>query len=401
MDSRKYIFDEFDSPPVYNAGQWYQHTTNFSIDLNDQDQADNDWFSITGQQLGNSDPKHYVYFDDVRLFRPCDVMLRCTKAHGQICPTITTQQWPNNPITVRDISNASDIHLKIYNNPAQPVYDQTFHNGNGLPDFHLSRFALGYPATAIYQYDLEISNACGGFKQTGNIQVFDTALYNASPIWVDSTANWTVTPIPCCLNALVLQNMQIVGDVSYIVRDQITVQSGVSVAPGSNVIIQAGNVVELDSVEFDGTSSSVEILEIPCPNRMAGEGGCCAEGNMMVINAGVIQAPSDSLYPQPQLVSASVEDSESGEILHRFGLWAYPNPVHENLSLGFSLDRTFNCNLHAYDINMRPTLTLLESQSFKEGDHVIHVDVADLPAGIYFVQLIAEGNTASVRVVKQ
>lgn len=98
MDSRKHIFEELDIPySTYTAGQWNFHTVGFQIDLNDQDHRDNDWFSITGQRLGNSDPSHYIYIDDVRLFRPCDVTMRCAKTHGQICPSVAIQQWPNHP----------------------------------------------------------------------------------------------------------------------------------------------------------------------------------------------------------------------------------------------------------------------------------------------------------------
>ncbi|MFN8394222.1 MAG: hypothetical protein U0176_06045 [Bacteroidia bacterium] len=66
--------------------------------------------------------------------------------------------------------------------------------------------------------------------------------------------------------------------ISYIVRDQITVQSALPQASGRNVIIlQAGNVVEIDSAEFDGSVSSLEILEIPCPQRCA-QGQDCGRG---------------------------------------------------------------------------------------------------------------------------
>jgi hypothetical protein len=403
MDSRRYIFDDFEvAAGTYTAGQWYEHVSNFSIDLNDQDEVDNDWFSITGQQIGNSNPRHYMYFDDVRLFRPCDVTFRCAKTHGQICPAAGVHQWPNNLMSVSNISNASDLHLKIYNNPSQPVFDQIYHNGNGLPDFHLSRWALPLNlASGNYEYDLEISNACGGFRKTGIVQVFDTALYNASPVWVDTAANWSVTPIPCCLTNLVLQNMQIVGDVSYIVRNEITIQNGVSVAPGSNVIIQAGNVVEMDSVEFDGSNSTVEILEIPCPNRIAGEEGC-AENASMVIDGGVavqqyIKVPEieDSNSTDEEY---SMEFNESGESLNEFSLNIYPNPASDVLTLDFYLPSQGLVKASLMNASGVKVSDVMSPTVLDAGDHSFSVSMKAVPSGMYFLQFQRGNDLKTIKV---
>ena len=254
----------------------------------------NNWFSITGVAIGNSDPAHYMYFDDVRLFRPCDDALECSPTHGQICPSIAAMLPPNDLLKVSNIGNASDMHLRVTTILGQVLYDSTFHNANGLPDFRLPRSIFPpTTATANYPFSLQISNACGAVRNEGSVlRIADTALYNPSLPWSDPTANWTGVPIPCCLNALYLQNMQIVGDVSFIVRDQIIVNGGVTLAPNSHVIFQAGNVIELVSAEFDGTNSSLEILEVPCPNRMAcGNGGGCGGGQWSWIK-------TDSWFPR-------------------------------------------------------------------------------------------------------
>jgi hypothetical protein len=372
------------------------------LDLNQPNDMGNTWFSISGLTSISSVHREYTYFDDIRLYRPCDQILECIPTHGQICPSVAILQAPGDLMRVSNISNASDLHLKIYASNSQIIKDTVYHNANGLPDFRFTR--LGLPistAAAIYQYDLEITNTCGGFKKTGNIQVYDTSAYNPITPYLDTTANWTGVPIPCCLSSITLQNMQIVGDVSYIVRDQITVQNGVTLAPNSHVTLQAGNVTELSNVEFDGTNSTLEIIEVPCPQRCAQ--GC--GGGAMVMDAGEFLIPQQpSTESQPSVKSeeaplpyiASANPAANSETR----LWAYPNPFEKEFQIGFTLPKTSVCTIMVLDIQMRPVRTIIQNKEMQAGTHQLPADLSGLPSGIYLLHMRACGRTLHLRVVK-
>jgi hypothetical protein len=405
-NSRRRIFDDFTiTHPSINTGQWEQKASSFSIDINDMDDMEDDWLSITGQVLGDSDPRNYIFFDDIRLYRPCDDALECSPTHGQICPTVATMAPPGDILRISNISNAKDLRLKIYMNNGAIIKDTTWHNANGMPDFRFTRLDLPIStAPATYQYDLRITNDCGGFRKTGSVFVQDTASYNPVTLWSDPTANWTGVPIPCCLDQLFLQNTQIVGDVSYIVRDQITVLNGVSMAPNSHVTLQAGQVVELYGVDFDGTTSTLEIVEVPCPNRMACGQGCA--GGSMVMDAGEFVMPVQVAADSQATVKGNVTPTAPTEIAKpaiaaETRLWAYPNPFEKEFQIGIALPTPMACTVLVQDLQLRPIRTVTQDKELPAGSHQLNVDLAGLPAGVYLVQLQAGGRNYHQRVVKQ
>ncbi len=404
-DRRKIVANETIYEGQAASGVWNNYNTSFTLDYNHPDEMDNTWFSITGNTSISSTYREYTYFDDIRLYRPCDELLQCVPTHGQICPTYAFPHAPGDLMRIGNIANASDMHLKVYASNSQLIKDTVYHNANGLPDFRLTR--LGLPistAAAIYQYDLEITNLCGGVKKTGSIQVLDTASYNPITSYIDATAHWSPAPIPCCLSTLTLQNMLIVGDVSYIVRDEITVQNGVSIAPGSHVILQAGHVTELSNVEFDGSNSTLEIIEVPCPSRMACGNGCA--GGAMVIDAGELVMPVQIAADSAPAVKGSAVPTTSVEtatpaIETATRLWAYPNPFEKQIQIGIALPETMTCTVLVQDLQMRPIRTVLQQKEMPAGTHEIAVELGGLPAGVYLVQLQAGSRSYHQRVVKQ
>ncbi|MEY3444922.1 MAG: hypothetical protein RLZZ519_3203 [Bacteroidota bacterium] len=406
-DRRRVISDLEVDNTMFTPGQWYSYSTAFNLDLNDPQDMGNRWFNISGATSISSGYGKYMFFDDVRLWRPCDDILACYPTHGQICPSISVLQAPGDLLRVSNIANASDLHLKISALSGTIIKDTVYHNANGLPDFRFTRLDLPLStATAYYQYDLEITNACGGFKKTGNIQVYDTAAYNPIVPYRDTTANWTGVPIPCCLNTLTLQNTQIVGDVSFIVRNEIIVQSGVSLAPNSHVTLQAGNVTELSNVDFDGSNSSLEIIEVPCPNRMACGNGC--GGGAMVIDAGQFVVPETlSSFEDSVENLAAIKSNSQSTMLEEppmpqeISLGAFPNPFAKDLQIGFELPEEMVCSLQVTDIHLRTVKIALKESKMPAGSNQLVLDLGNLPSGIYFVKLEANGRMFHQRVVKQ
>jgi hypothetical protein len=386
------------------AGSWYHYSKFFNLAMGDSDTKDLTWFSITGNTSISSQYREYMYFDDVQLYRPCDVTNECYTGHGQICPEVFTPSAPNSLLRARNISNATKVELWLHATNGSLVYHVNHENRNGMPDFTLSRLALPAGiATAFYEYKLQISNDCGGLEYAGSIHVQDTALYNLNPVWVDTAANWTQTPIPCCLSNLTLQNTQIVGDVSFIVRDQITVQNGVSVAAGSHVTLQAGQVIELTNVEFDGTNSTVDIIELPCPNRLACDG---SGGGTSVIDNGVAQ-----VLPQEQGEAAPVSNGmpqmvtkemiEETKQVHESAISAYPNPFLDQFKAVVTLEADAKVNLSVLDIQMRHVQDVFVDAELKAGEYEYSVDLKSHPAGIYFLRMEANGMLFHQKLVKQ
>jgi hypothetical protein len=293
------------------------------------------------------------------------------------------------------------------------VYDTTVHNANGLPDFHLSRFALPYLAAAQYLIDVQVSNRCGAVISAGHeVVINDTVLYNPSPIWNDTTRNWTEVPVPCCLDTLLLENVSITGDVQYHVRSRIVIRGGVTVTPNSDIVIQAGHVIQIDTVEFDGSNSSVEIIQVPCPNRMAC--GNCDDGVVsdMVMGGANPGLATDSrgfgISTERPLEAVPVEAKQASAenvAIKDLALWVSPNPVQRNnggkLKVGFTLPEPEVCSLQIMDMQNRPVKVLLRDESLPLGDHVLEVDVSGLASGVYFVRLMAGERVLVEKVLVQ
>jgi hypothetical protein len=409
-DTRNYIFANFSAAiGTYTAGQWYSFRPDFEIKFKDK-HKDLRWFSITGKGFSNSNPRDYMYFDDIRLYRQCDIDSACFNPTGQICPIFATPGPPGPPMVIKNIGNVDEIHVIIYNQMIQTLIDTTFFNPNGLPDFYFQPAILsGNVASGNYPYDVTLANKCGAVQYKGQFQV-QAGIYDTLGPWIDSTANWSEVPKECCLHTLTLRDMEITGDVSYIVKDTIWITDGVSAAPGSDILIQAGQVVEMDSVEFDGTNTVVEILEAPCQGcrLLPPSSGGTAPDMAEIGTKGVITAsrPPNRLETQALPISTSEAPNfreSKAEVENDFltGLSAYPNPFTDKITLEVELSNPGSVSLIVYDLSMRPVKKVANGEILSEGMHLFRVDLNREASGIYFVQLIVNGLTFTEKVIKQ
>lgn len=395
----------------FQPGQWYTETKNFTINLNQNKWRELDWLVVTGGAgIGNNNWNRYLYFDDISLTRPCDDDSACFVPTGQICPVFATPGPPGPPMVIKNIHNANQIHVIIYNQLVQTLIDTTFFNPNGLPELYFQPEILsGNVASGNYPYEVTIFNKCGGVKYEGQFQV-QAGIYDTLGPWIDSTAHWSEVPKECCLHTLTLSNMEIVGDVSYIVKDTIWIRDGVTAAGNSNILIQAGQVVEMDSVEFDGTNSVVEILEAPCQGcrlAPAPSGGTLADMSEIGTNAiltGFRPEPkgyaneNSTMGASMNQYAPTVSDQESD---FQINLVAYPNPFSNTLNLEIELPHSGPISLTVYDLYMRAVTQIFDDKEMEEGIHPISLDLSRIPVGIYFVQILAEGQTRTEKVIKQ
>jgi hypothetical protein len=407
---RKVFVNNTISAWSYNPGQWYPFSETFELKLNKNLHMGNHWFAITGRTNASDNPRHYMYFDDIRLFRQCDIDSACFNPTGQICPLIALQLPPAPPFKIKNIENANALKLRIAAIGGQVLIDTTFTNPNGLPDFYWPGEILANSvASGTYSYELTLSNKCGAFAQNDLFTV-QNGIYDTLAPWIDSTANWSEVPKECCLHTLTLRDMEITGDVSYIVKDTIWITDGVTAAPGSDILIQAGQVVEMDSVEFDGTNTVVEILEAPCQGcrLLPPSSGGTAPDMAEVGTAGVISAsrPLNRLETQGVPISTSevpnLRESATeavGDFLT--GLGAYPNPFTDKITLEVELAKSGSVSLTVFDLSMRPVIKAAKGEILSEGIHSFQVDLSPESSGIYFVQVVANGRTFTEKVVKQ
>ncbi|MEM0998992.1 MAG: T9SS type A sorting domain-containing protein [Bacteroidota bacterium] len=400
---------------TFQPGTWYDESENFTVKLNKNRWENLDWLVITGGAgIGNNNWNRYTYFDDVRLFRPCDIDSACFPATGQICPRIAVQSPLATPFRIYDIQNANSLRLRITTAGSQVVVDTTYTNPNGLPDFYWPGEILGNSvASGTYLYEIALGNKCGAFRQSAGFTVLN-GIYDTLVAWVDTTAFWSETPLPCCLHTLTLRNLEIKGDVDYIVKDTIWIRDGVSAAAQSNILIQAGQVIEMDSVEFDGTLSTIEIREAPCVGcRIAPPiSGGTPPDPAEIGTHGVIKAvpPAPNPGAEPSLTGAGASlaneaaaftsESRPSSALHA-NLWAYPNPCRGAFSLEVKLGQPGPVRLTVYNAALQPVTHLVTGETLPAGVHHYRVELDETAAGIFFVQLIAAGQTQTEKIVQQ
>ncbi|MEM7037221.1 MAG: hypothetical protein AAF570_09600, partial [Bacteroidota bacterium] len=365
-------------------GQWYHVYNTFDLDVFDNQDRDLKHFVISGVNGANSNNVHHTYLDNVRFWRPCDEALKCRTTHGQICPLVISSPPPGVFLELRNIENVDSIRIKLYGSfNAQLVWDTTYINPNGFQEFKISTKMLSDRfAEQAYTVDMLLSNACGRHREELT-NVSAGASISTFPAWIDTTANWSWAPVPCCLDTLRISNFTFAGIRAYIVKDFIEVGAGVVAAAGSEVVLQGQNYVELTSgVEFDDSVSSVEIITAPCTGcRMAPEGNSYVEEGE--IYQGVM--PGD-LDPKPQNPGAD-----------RLSIACRPVPLHAEGKVYFQTSESGNVVISIYSITSNKRMVLLDEWR-EEGRYSIPIRTDGLPNGIYFLSLVSQGATATAKV---
>ncbi|GEM_PF-1903415 len=82
--------------------------------------------------------------------------------------------------------------------------------------------------------------------------------------------------------------------------------------------------------------------------------------------------------------------------------WVYPNPISDRFNLEFSLTQKEQVSIHLIDMNGKLVESLIENQSFEQGEHNIMLSCAEhLPTGNYILTLeVAGKRMTSIQVMK-
>jgi hypothetical protein len=77
----------------------------------------------------------------------------------------------------------------------------------------------------------------------------------------------------------------------------------------------------------------------------------------------------------------------------------YPNPSHEDLTIGFQLTRPADVNLQVYDLSGRLVKQLLKEEAYPPGRFQLDAQLLGLAKGTYVVEIEANGITDSQKLI--
>ncbi|MEA3288056.1 MAG: T9SS type A sorting domain-containing protein [Candidatus Marinimicrobia bacterium] len=78
----------------------------------------------------------------------------------------------------------------------------------------------------------------------------------------------------------------------------------------------------------------------------------------------------------------------------------YPNPFNPSANINFSLQEQTELSIAVFNSRGQKVATITEQQTFSAGDQSVSWIAADLPAGIYFINLQSARNSITQKVVK-
>ncbi|MDD5087811.1 MAG: T9SS type A sorting domain-containing protein [bacterium] len=93
-------------------------------------------------------------------------------------------------------------------------------------------------------------------------------------------------------------------------------------------------------------------------------------------------------------------DRWSAEIPTGFRLYPnYPNPFNSRTNIQFDLPNTAVVDLRVFDVLGREAAVLVAGERMQAGTHVLSLDAASLPSGLYFYRMEAGGLTQTCKMV--
>lgn len=366
------------------AGGWNHAVENFDLEATKKNDMNKEWISIIGKVGGFQDNVvKYFWVDNVRLFRQCDIDNQCSRTSGQICPVVLTPADTMDVLRFENIHNASDYTLKLYSSGGVELNSFYHHNSNGMPNFYIPgsylRDSLLY-SQGTYEYSIRFSNDCGSAVREGKFDLSN--FYSHAPFWNDTTDHWTTVPVECCMDTIIIENTQIVGDVRFLANDYLEANNNVSIANGYNVTMQAPGTVVL--VDFDSGQSSLTVSNAPCTNKtFPNPGGNPSSGG---------QSSPPQLSANPVSIKPEFEQFKT-ELFPN-----YPNPFKNRTIIRYLIGQPGQVDLSVFDTQMRPVAKLVSDYQ-EVGKYEIPFDGNKLPPGIYFCKLTTAGFVEAISMV--
>ena len=157
------------------------------------------------------------------------------------------------------------------------------------------------------------------------------------------------------------------------------------------VKIPAGSKIHFYG-SYDNTASNPTNPNDPPAWVTWGEG---TEDEMFVVFLNFV------LYMEGDENIALSNDWENELLGHEFARLypIYPNPSHEDLTIGFQLTRPANVNLQVYDLSGRLVKQLLREEAYPPGRFQLDAQLLGLAKGTYVVEIEANGVTDSQKLI--
>jgi hypothetical protein len=78
----------------------------------------------------------------------------------------------------------------------------------------------------------------------------------------------------------------------------------------------------------------------------------------------------------------------------------YPNPVTGNASIEFTMIKTENVEISLLDATGK-SMRVITNRQFQQGKNTTSMDMTDLPAGFYFIQLRTGDKLTTQQIIKR
>lgn len=214
--------------------------------------------------------------------------------------------------------------------------------------------------------------------------------------WTD-TSIWDLNTIPSNSDTIIIKHyVQAVEDVIMYAPGYLLIeQSGTLCGRNLNLYIICGALFDnygslyVDSLFVNGLANNYGYIGITAYSIVYGP---CSSGTAFYSIGGI------DIFDSITCNSSSGMNNPRKE--NDYEIKLAPNPANEDVILYMNLPSAVEISLHIYDIEGRIAKTLKDSQILDSGIQKLHLNIYDLPPGIYLLHLVVDGSAITKKLVK-
>lgn len=119
----------------------------------------------------------------------------------------------------------------------------------------------------------------------------------------------------------------------------------------------------------------------------------------LVVSANGLASKAVSFIPSAAFAQTTSVEDNVGAVQYT-KLKIYPNPVHGEANIQFSIAKSAQVSIKLYDVNGKDMKTIISS-TLTAGDHSLQFNTNGLPAGVYYLKLVTPDKTENIKLVVQ
>lgn len=108
----------------------------------------------------------------------------------------------------------------------------------------------------------------------------------------------------------------------------------------------------------------------------------------------------DYLIAIDDILVKGTAPSSAENLEHRFQIKVFPNPAEDQVTYSFYLQEAQSLSIRLKNTQGVDIKTVLPFQKMSSGSHKFDIDLKNLAAGVYFIQLYAENDVTSQKLIK-